>query len=209
MNSRLFDIAARDTHYATNIRGGINAAQYLLDLHDAKATFNFCGGMLFQLSLTDALRKHLQEVSKQQADASMPRSPFVTIFDQTYRSMASLAGYEKSAFSDNLQIFHGREIRKVPSAAGGMGFVLQLCLAGHNDPQGWTPPEVEGYDGWGHDARRQWRSGHDLVSEGYETFQKEFGQNAFALHHRFILHYDKYKRLWLSAEDGCEGCIPH
>ena len=29
-----------------------NVAQYLVDLHDARAVFDFCGGMMFQLDLS-------------------------------------------------------------------------------------------------------------------------------------------------------------
>ena len=39
----------RDRDYADN------AARYLVDLHEKKAVFDFCGGMMFQLVLTDAL----------------------------------------------------------------------------------------------------------------------------------------------------------
>ena len=39
-----------------------NLAQYLVDLHDARATFDFCGGMMFQLVLSPALRRHLAHV---------------------------------------------------------------------------------------------------------------------------------------------------
>ena len=42
-------------------------------------------------------------------------------------------GYSQDANADNVQIFHGREIRQVPHAAGGMGFVLQLSMA-KDDP---------------------------------------------------------------------------
>jgi hypothetical protein len=38
----LVDPTQRDEHY------GGNVAQYLVDLHDTKSTFNFCGGMMFQ-----------------------------------------------------------------------------------------------------------------------------------------------------------------
>lgn len=42
MPSELYDPALRDSHYQGNI------AKYLVDLHDANACFNFCGGMMFQ-----------------------------------------------------------------------------------------------------------------------------------------------------------------
>jgi hypothetical protein len=41
-----------------------NVAQYLVDLHDSKAAFDFCGGMLFQLKLSDMLRADLVERAK-------------------------------------------------------------------------------------------------------------------------------------------------
>jgi hypothetical protein len=46
-------------------------------------------------------------------------------------------GYSQDAHADNVKVFHGREIRQVPNAAGGMGFVLQLSMA-EGDPEGWT-----------------------------------------------------------------------
>ena len=33
-----------------------NMAKYLVDLHDSKAVFDFCGGMMFQLVLSDRLK---------------------------------------------------------------------------------------------------------------------------------------------------------
>ena len=39
----LYDPSARDATYKGNW------AQYLVDLHDARATFDFCGGMMFQV----------------------------------------------------------------------------------------------------------------------------------------------------------------
>ena len=49
-------------------------------------------------------------------------------------------GYSQDADADNVRIFHGREIRQVPHASGGMGFVLQLSMA-EGDPEGWTPED--------------------------------------------------------------------
>ena len=40
---RLYNPTARDAHYSKN------TAQYLVDLHDSKATFDFCGGMVREL----------------------------------------------------------------------------------------------------------------------------------------------------------------
>ena len=55
--SYLYVPSERDQHYNGNI------AQYLLDLNDEGATLNFCGGMMFQLVLTDKLKSHLQSVA--------------------------------------------------------------------------------------------------------------------------------------------------
>merc|ERR1719322_1465285 len=90
-----------------------------------------------------------------------------------------------------------------------MGFALQLSHS-ENDSEGWTEGEVKGYDGWGHDSQRDWRKGDRLRKEGFETFQSKYGTEAYALHHRFYLHFDKKNRLWLSAEDGTEAyALPH
>jgi hypothetical protein len=35
--------------------------------------------------------------------------------------------------------------------------------------------------------------------------RSQYGEAVFTLHHRFYLHLDEGNRLWLSAEDGCEG----
>ena len=120
-------------------------------------------------------------------------------------SHAKSGDYQQNANADNVHLFHGREIRKVPHAAGGMGFVLQLSLANSNDPEGWTQAEVDGYDGWGHDVGRTWRTGERLEQEGFADFRTRFGPESFALHHRFYLHKDGNNRMWLAAEDGCEG----
>jgi len=119
--------------------------------------------------------------------------------------MQNLPDYQQNANADNVHLFHGREIRKVPTAAGGMGFVLQLSLADGDDPEGWTFEEIKGYDGWGHDVGRTWRTGEKLEEEGFTDFRNKFGPDSFALHHRFYLHKDGNDRIWLSAEDGCEG----
>jgi len=187
-SSYLYKPDERDAHYKGNI------AQYLVDLHNEKATFNFCGGMMFQLVLSEKLKTHLETAAKSETQP--------TVFDEP--RMERIPGYKPSADADNLCLFHGREIRQVPDANGGMGFVLQLS---HNedDPEGWTPAEVEGYDGWAHDSGRVWRKGDRLESEGFQDFRSRFGPKSFALHHRFYLHYDGGNSIWLSAEDGCEG----
>eukprot|EP00549_Striatella_unipunctata_P003071 CAMPEP_0118685864 /NCGR_PEP_ID=MMETSP0800-20121206/7489_1 /TAXON_ID=210618 ORGANISM="Striatella unipunctata, Strain CCMP2910" /NCGR_SAMPLE_ID=MMETSP0800 /ASSEMBLY_ACC=CAM_ASM_000638 /LENGTH=100 /DNA_ID=CAMNT_0006582835 /DNA_START=164 /DNA_END=463 /DNA_ORIENTATION=- len=78
-------------------------------------------------------------------------------------------------------------------------------MANSNDPEGWTPQEVQRYDGWGHDSGREWRRAPQFQQEGFKEFSSLFGSNAFSLHHRFYLHLDGENRIWLSAEDGCEG----
>ena len=193
--------AVREEKYGTDL------ASYLVDLHDAKATFDFCGGMMFQLVLSDKLKAHLSTVAE-----SGPKSAAQpTLFDAGARRLSMVPEYEKSAAADNVRIFHGREVRKVPDAAGGMGFVLQLSMAGEagegRDPEGWSTEEVSGYDGWGHDSGRVWRDGARLEGEGVQGFRSRFGPSAFTLNHRFYLHLDGQNRMWLSAEDGCEGVV--
>jgi hypothetical protein len=193
-SSYLYKPDERDAHYNGNI------AQYLVDLHNEKATFNFCGGMMFQLVLSEKLKAHLEGVAAASSSQEQP-----VVFDATHPRMERISGYKLDADADNLRVFHGREIRKVPDATGGMGFVLQLSHSDEDDPEGWTSAEVEGYDGWAHDSGRVWRKGDRLESEGFSDFRSRFGPNSFALHHRFYLHYDNGNSMWLSAEDGCEG----
>ena len=150
--------------------------------------------MLFQLHLTEKLRAHL-------GTSSTP----VVVFESSVARMRQVPGYSPSAHADNTRIFHGREVRKVPHAAGGHGFVLQLSLADGADAEGWTPQEVASYAGWEHDSKRTWRDVARLESEGCAGFRAHFGPAAFALHHRFYLHAGAGGELWLSAEDGCEG----
>jgi hypothetical protein len=68
-----------------------------------------------------------------------------------------------------------------------------------------------------------------LAQEGFAHFAAKFGPEAYVchnrsfmfcklcivtllysytLHHRFFFHTDSKKRLWLAAEDGCEGVGP-
>mmetsp|Transcript_21455 Transcript_21455/g.25890 ORF Transcript_21455/g.25890 Transcript_21455/m.25890 type:complete len:244 (+) Transcript_21455:90-821(+) len=194
MPAHLIDPAQRDDHYGQPR----NVAQYLVDLHDCNGVFDFCGGMKFQLVLTDKLRDYLVKV------ASGSKNQPVIFDDNTFR-MSKIPSYSQNAFADNIQLFHGREIRQVPAAAGNMNMVLQLSLANGDDPEGWTNEEVGGYDGWGHDVGRQWRTGEMLEKEGFTDFRGQFGMDSYALHHRFYLHFDKSNQMWLSAEDGCEG----
>ncbi len=191
--SYLYSPTERDEHYQGNI------AQYLVDLHNEKATFNFCGGMMFQLVLSEKLKAHLEGIA---ADDDSQQQP--VIFDASKPRMEHIPGYKLDADADNIRVFHGREIRQVPNANGGMGFVLQLSHS-EEDGEGWTSAEVEGYDGWAHDSGRVWRKGDRLEAEGFGDFRKRFGPKSFALHHRFYLHYDRGDAMWLSAEDGCEG----
>eukprot|EP00429_Kryptoperidinium_foliaceum_P060695 CAMPEP_0176081890 /NCGR_PEP_ID=MMETSP0120_2-20121206/40962_1 /TAXON_ID=160619 /ORGANISM="Kryptoperidinium foliaceum, Strain CCMP 1326" /LENGTH=254 /DNA_ID=CAMNT_0017415657 /DNA_START=121 /DNA_END=885 /DNA_ORIENTATION=+ len=177
-----------------------NMAQYLVDLHDSEATFDFCGGMMFQLVLSDALREHLVKLASNEDEEAA-----LKVAKASKYRMHQLEDYAQSASADNLGIFHGREIRRVPWAQGGMGFVLHLSLADAQDPEGWTTQEIQGYDGWRHDVGRDWRTGDRLEREGFDNFRKKFGPDSFSLNHRFYLHWDGLDRLWLSAEDGCEG----
>ena len=175
MAANLCDPATREAQYGQNI------AKYLVDLHDAKAVFDFCGGMMFQLVLSDKLRSHLADVAKSSGHGEQP-----VVFDASKDRMAKTPGYRQDAKADNVRVFHGREVRSVPTAAGGMGFVLHLSYAGApgEDPEGWTPQELAGYDGWGHDSGRTWRKGERLEREGFAAFRSRFGASAFALHHR-------------------------
>lgn len=177
-----------------------NVAQYLVDLHDSKAAFDFCGGMLFQLKLTDMLRADLAERAK--SGAGQPQ-----VFDASKGRMSQIPDYAKTGDADNARLFHGREIRQVPDAAGGMGFVLQLSHAGE-DPEGWSAQERSTYDGWGHDQGRTWRKADVYESEGWANFKETYGDKAYGLNHRCYWHLDSQSKLWLSAEDGCEGVYP-
>jgi len=194
MASNLVEPKERDTYYGTPL----NTAQYLIDLHDAKATLNFCGGMMFQLILSEKLRNHLVHVVE--TKGTQPE-----VYDASKSRMFQIPNYSKNDQVDNIKLFHGREVRNVPNAEGGMNFVIHLSLANDIDPEGWTKEEIEGYDGWGSDRGRVWRNGQRLEEEGFTSFRSKFGKDAFALHHRFYLHLDQGKMIWLSAEDGCEG----
>lgn len=183
--------------------------------------------MMFQLVLTDKLKSHLETV----ASSGGQGGDQPTIHPASQPMMFSVPNYQKSSFADNASIFHGRELRKIPTANGGMGFVLQLSYADPTgemvaindetspagkgaefawsgqavDPQGWSKEEIATYDGWRSDKFRQWRNGRMYESEGFATFTEDFGKDAFGLNHRFYLHLDGQSRMWLSAEDGCEG----
>lgn len=156
--------------------------------------------MLFQLKLSDMLYTHLVEVAK--SGNGQPE-----VFDASKGRMSTLPGYSKTGEADNGRLFHGREVRQVPNAAGGMGFVFQLSHAGE-DPEGWSKEERTTYDGWGSDRGRVWRNADMYESEGWTDFKKTFGDKAYGLNHRCYMHLDGQNRLWLSAEDGCEGVYP-
>lgn len=212
--SHLYVPSERDERYQGDV------AQYLLDLDEEGATFDFCGGMMFQLVLSDKLKSHLGTVASSKDDQPI-------IHPASQPLMNRIPDYQKSALADNISVFHGRELRKIPTANGGMGFVLQLSYADPSgvsvegaaagkgadaawngkalDPQGWSAEEIATYDGWRSDSFRQWRKCSVYEAEGYGTFSKEFGDDAFGLNHRFFLHSDGQSRMWLSAEDGCEG----
>ena len=162
-----------------------------------------CAGMMFQLVLSEKLRAHLGAVAQADTAAGQPE-----VFASTTSRMHQIPGYAQSGAADNVRYFHGREIRKVPDAAGGMGFVLQLSHADEDDPEGWSAEERATYDGWGHDSSRTWRTADMYEKEGFASFKKRFGDQAFGLNHRCYWHGDSQGRLWLSAEDGCEGVYP-
>jgi len=171
-----------------------NMAQKIVALADNRAVFDFCGGMMFQLVLSDKLRSDLLGASE------------VVVHDSSKKRMHSIPSYERSSSADDVSVFYGREVRKVPDAAGGMGFVLQL-VSSRDDPEGWSEQEISEYNGWAHDSGRKWRKAGDHASEGNTAYGSRFGQSAFGLHHRFYWHLDERNGLWLSAEDGCEGVI--
>merc|ERR1719410_3358703 len=68
MANYLTEPKERKIHYGTPL----NAAQYLVDLHDAKATFNFCGGMIFQFVLSEKLRDYLVNIVDENKGAQQP-----------------------------------------------------------------------------------------------------------------------------------------
>lgn len=169
-----------------------NMAQRILNLQGK--VFDFCGGMPFELVLSDKLKRDL-----------MVRNE-VNVFDASVSRMSKIPGYRQSADADDVNVFYGREVRKYPKAAGGKGFALQL-VASKDDPEGWSTQEIEEYNGWGHDSGRKWRKAADHAAEGNALYSGQFGSAAFGLHHRFYWHLDRQNGLWLSAEDGCEGVV--
>jgi hypothetical protein len=63
-------------------------------------------------------------------------------------------------------------------------------LANENDPEGWSQEEVSTYDGWTHNAGRQWQTADVYEKEGFASFEEKFGPTAFGLNHRFYFHLD-------------------
>ena len=186
--AHLYNASAREARFSGDM------AAYLVALHDASATFNFCGGMMFQLVLSPALRARLTQPTAK-----------VTVHNAATKRMEHMPSYTQSAAADSVAIFHGREIRSADGAAGAMGMVLHLSDH-HGDVDGWSEAERADYDGWGHDGGRPWRKSAQWKRELPDaSFAESFGISAYGLHHRFYLHFDGQKRLWLSAEDGCEG----
>ena len=98
---------------------GGNHAQYLLDLDaNTATTFNFCGGMMFGVSLSPRLKEHLAAVAAG-GDEDL-RQPVV--YDKNVRRMSQRPeGHDLNAFADNAVLFHGREVRSARDAAGGGG----------------------------------------------------------------------------------------
>ena len=200
MYPALYDPKQRDAKYGGNI------ARYLVDCHDTPGvTFNFCGGMMFGLVLSPALRAHLGEVAS--AGAGDPRQP--KLYDASVARMSMKPdGYDKDASADDATVFHGREVRKVSAPPHGStsSMFIHLSLANGDDVEGWSAEEVDEYSGWMSDRGRRWRDGGVYAAEGKgDWYRSKFGPEAFGLHHRFYLHKDGGDGFWLSAEDGCEG----
>ena len=98
--------------------------------------------------------------------------------------------------------------QRIPKRAHACAHARSSAPLCHARPLSPCSQEIAGYDGWGHDQGRVWRTGDVLQSEGFDSFKSKFGPEAFTLHHRFYLHLDRANRFWLSAEDGCEGVAP-
>ena len=88
-------------------------------------------GMMFQLVLSDKLKSHLQTVATSSKDNQQQQQPI--IHPSSQQLMNRIPNYSKSSYADNISIFHGRELRNIPKANGGMNFVLQLSYADDND----------------------------------------------------------------------------
>ena len=93
--THLYNPTERDEYYQGNV------AQYLLDLHDEGATFNFCGGMMFQLVLSEKLQTHLKSV----VDAADKETQQPVIHPAAQPLMSRVPNYKKSSFATcNFQI---------------------------------------------------------------------------------------------------------
>merc|ERR1711977_460121 len=202
MAAHLTEPLQRDARFR-DPEGKLNVAAYLVALHDASKVFKFCGSHKFQLQLSPALREHLNSVAEQGASSSS--QPVVFEAERFCEMPDYQSDFQGSAAADNIRVFHGREVRNSPNANGGQGKVLHLSMAGAEDSQGWTPDELEEYNGWKHDSSRNWRKAPQYELEGFAGYSQQFDSNAYGLHHRFYLHWDSREVMWLSAEDGCEG----
>ena len=65
----LYQPAARDKQYQGNF------AQYLVDLHDANATFDFCGGMMCTQTRGSYCAQYIPQAGTISTHASLPRPP--------------------------------------------------------------------------------------------------------------------------------------
>lgn len=110
---------------------------------------------MFQLVLTNKLKSHLQSIA-----SSSSKQPI--IHPQSQSLMSRIPNYTKSSKANNISIFHGRELRGIQGANGGMGFVLQLSYA---DPEG-VEVEDEGELSAGKGADAAW-SGKAADPQGW------------------------------------------
>ena len=70
-----------------------NMAQVLVELHDARQVFDFCGGMLFQLVLSDKLRSRLAAVASSGDAAHTAEQPVV--FGAECKMMRQTPGWRR------------------------------------------------------------------------------------------------------------------
>ena len=76
----------------------------------SRQVFDFCGGMMFQLALSDKLRTHLANVAE---DSAKTENQQPAVFDAAINRMAKIPGYTQNANVDNVVTFHGREVSKL------------------------------------------------------------------------------------------------
>ena len=81
-----------------------------------------------------------------------------------------------------------------------MGMVLQLSHTDDDDPEGWTAKE-RGVRQLGRRGGRKW--GLALEAPAFVGRLARVPSAAA----RCYLHLDGQDRMWLSAEDGCEGVL--